>query len=111
MKFEENVSGKVLIVKVLTSRITADVAPQLKESIVNYAANGNRIIVLDLSDVAFIDSSGLGALIGSLKVVGDGGELALCGARDSVISMFKLTRMNKVFHMFRSPEEAVSSLS
>ena len=43
--------------------------------------------------------------------MGDGGELALCGARDSVISMFKLTRMNKVFHMFRSPEEAVSSLS
>ena len=69
------------------------------------------MIVLDMSDVTFIDSSGLGALIASLKIIGDDGELVLCGARDTVESMFKLTRMNKVFRMFGSPEEAVSSLS
>jgi len=35
----------------------------------------------------------------------------LCGARDAVVSMLKLTRMDKVFHIFGTPEEAASSLS
>jgi anti-sigma B factor antagonist len=111
MRFEEREKGVVLILKVLESRITADVAPNFKEGINSYVTKGNRTIILDLSEVTFIDSSGLGALIGSLKVIGDDGELVLCGARDAVVSMFKLTRMNKVFRMFNSPEEALSAFS
>jgi anti-sigma B factor antagonist len=111
MKFDEIAIGSVLVVKVLSSRVTADIAPSFKEAIINYVNRGNRKIVLDLSGVTFIDSSGLGALIGCLKVIGDDGALVLCGAGDAVVSMFKLTRMNKVFHMYGSREEAVSALS
>jgi anti-sigma B factor antagonist len=111
MRFEESKIGNVLIAKVLESRITADVAARFKEELVGYVNTGNRAIVLDLSDVTFIDSSGLGALIASLKGMGDGGELVLCGARDPVVDMFKLTRMNKVFRLFNSREEAISTLS
>jgi anti-sigma B factor antagonist len=111
MRFEESKIGSVLIAKILESRISADVAPSFKEDLINYITKGNRVLVLDMSQVTFIDSSGLGALIASLKIMGDDGELVLCGARDTVDSMFKLTRMNKVFRMFSSPEEAVSSLS
>jgi anti-sigma B factor antagonist len=111
MRFEETKIGTVFIAKVLESRISADVATRLKENLIEYVTKGNRTIVLDLSDVTFIDSSGLGALIASLKVMGNDGELVLCGARDAVTSMFKLTRMNKVFRMFNTQEEAVSALS
>jgi anti-sigma B factor antagonist len=111
MRFEETRVGQVLVAKILESRISADVAASFKEDLIHYVTTGNRMIVLDMSDVTFIDSSGLGALIASLKIIGDDGELVLCGARDTVESMFKLTRMNKVFRMFGSPEEAVSSLS
>jgi anti-sigma B factor antagonist len=109
MRFEESKIGKVFVAKVLESRISADVAPRFKEDIINYVTKGNRTLVLDLSEVTFIDSSGLGALIASLKVIGNDGELMLCGVRDSVASMFKLTRMNKVFRMFPSPEEAAAA--
>jgi anti-sigma B factor antagonist len=98
-------------VKALETRIAADVAPRFKEALIDYVAQGNRAIVLDLSQVTFIDSSGLGALIASLKVIGPDGELVLCGAQDTVMSMFKLTRMNKVFRMFPDAEEAISALS
>jgi anti-sigma B factor antagonist len=111
MRFEEARMGNVFIVKVLESRIAADVAPRFKQSLVEYVTKGDRTIVVDMSEVTFIDSSGLGALIGSLKAMGNDGELVLCGARDNVASMFKLTRMNKVFRMFSTPEEAVSALS
>ena len=111
MQFEESSILDVLVVRVRESRIVADIAAQFKEGLIAYVTSGKRRIVLDLSQVTFIDSSGLGALIGSLKAIGAGGELALCGARESVISMLKLTRMDKVFRIFATPEEAAASLS
>src|SRR5271169_3195575 len=110
MRFEERKIGDVFIAKVLESRIAADVAARFKEDLIEYVTNGHRTFVLDLSEVTFIDSSGLGALIASLKVIGADGELALCGARETVASMFKLTRMNKVFRMFNTPEDAAAAL-
>jgi anti-sigma B factor antagonist len=111
MRFEESRIGNVLVAKVLECRIAVDVSPRLKQKLTEYVAKGNRNIVLDLSDVSFIDSSGLGALIASLKVIGNDGELVLCGTRDTVNSMFKLTRMNKVFRMFDTAEHAIAALS
>ena len=109
MRFEEQRIDDVLVAKVLESRISADVAAPFKQALIEYVNRGNRRLVLDLSQVTFIDSSGLGALIGSLKAIGDDGELALCGARETVANMFKLTRMNKVFRMFENPNEAVAA--
>lgn len=111
MRFEEHNVGNVMVAKVLESRIAADVAARFKQGLIEFVNRGHRLLVLDLSDVTFIDSSGLGALIGSLKAVGSDGELALCGACETVASMFKLTRMNKVFRMFDGPEQAVAALS
>ena len=109
MRFEERRIDNILVAKVLEGRISADVAAPFKQALVDYVNNGNRRLVLDLSEVTFIDSSGLGALIGSLKAIGEDGELALCGARDTVANMFKLTRMNKVFRMFSTPDDAVAA--
>jgi len=46
-----------------------------------------------------------------LKAMGGNGELLLSGAHEAVMNMFKLTHMNKVFRMFKSPEEALSAIS
>ena len=62
MRFEETKVGDILVTRVLDSRITADVAPQLKAHLTEYVKNGERSIVLDLEAVSFIDSSGLGAV-------------------------------------------------
>jgi anti-sigma B factor antagonist len=111
MRFEESTEGNILIAKVLDVRIGADVAPRFKEDMIGYVKRGNHAIVLDLSNVSFIDSSGLGALISCLKSMGSDRELVLCGTRGTVTSMFKLTRMDKVFRMFSNSDEAVSALS
>ena len=111
MRFEDNQVGSVLVAKVLDARIAADVAPQFKARLAGYLSSGHRTIVLDLSAVTFIDSSGLGALISSLKAIGGDGQLAICGARGTVASMFKLTRMDKVLKLYATSEEAVAALS
>src|SRR5579863_2038997 len=100
MRFEENKVGSVLIAKVLDGRIAADVAPQFKAHLAGYVKNGERSIVLDLGAVSFIDSSGLGALISSLKALGTEGHLVISGAAGTVATMFKLTRMDKILRLF-----------
>jgi anti-sigma B factor antagonist len=111
MRFEETNVGKILVAKVLESRIAADVAPRFKADLIEYIGQGNRSIVLDLGAVTFIDSSGLGALVSILKVIGKNGDIVLCGTRGTVASMFKLTRMDKVFRIFADSEAAVAALS
>lgn len=111
MRFEESNRGNILIAKVLDTRIGADVAPRFKEEMIGYVKRGNHAIVLDLSNVSFIDSSGLGALISCLKSMGNQEELVLSGTSGTVASMFKLTRMDKVFRMFPTSDEAVTALS
>jgi len=111
MRFEDNKVGTVLVAKVLDERIAADVTPQFKAQLAGYLKSGERDIVLDLSAVTFIDSSGLGALIGSLKAIGNDGHFVIAGARGTVATMFKLTRMDKVLRLFATAEEAVASIS
>jgi anti-sigma B factor antagonist len=111
MRFEENKIGKVLVAKVLDTRIAADVAPRFKAHLGEFISTGNRSIVVDLTAVTFIDSSGLGALISTLKTMGDDGDLVISGARAAVASIFKLTRMDKVFRMYDTPDAAVAALS
>jgi anti-sigma B factor antagonist len=111
MRFEESNVGDVVVVKVLDGRIAADVAPRFKAHLAEHVSKGNCSMVLDLGAVTFIDSSGLGALVSSLKSMGKSGDMVICGAQGAVASMFKLTRMDKVFRMYPSAHDAVSALS
>jgi anti-sigma B factor antagonist len=65
-------------------------------------------LVLDLSRVRFVDSSGLGAFISCLrKLNAAGGDLKLCGMTKPVRGVFELVRMHRVFDILDTPEEAV----
>jgi anti-sigma B factor antagonist len=72
---------------------------------------GPASVVLDLSKVVFIDSSGLGAILSVLKRMPKGCELIICGTTDPVTSMFKLTRLDRIFTMRKTVDDAVSTLS
>ncbi len=111
MRLEETKHGNVVVFKVLQPRLAADVAGPFKEQIVQSIRDGNRSIVLDLQEVNFVDSSGLGAIVSCLKAIAGDGDLVICGTRNTVASLFKLTRMDKVFRMFDNTEQAIAALS
>ena len=111
MQIQEKKIGRNLVVKPLDRRIDASVAAQFKGSIVDCINAGNTTIVLDLSNVEFIDSSGLGVIVSSLKTIGPTGDLVICAPRDAVMSLFRLTRMNRVFQIFGTEDEALNALS
>lgn len=101
--------GNLVVATLQGDRLTADVATEFKSQLRGYFEQGDLVVIVDLSNVRFIDSSGLGALVASLKTVANG-DLVVCGMGGVVASMFKLTRMDKVFQIFPTVAEAVAHL-
>jgi anti-sigma B factor antagonist len=84
-------------------------APQIREQIQDLAAKGTVHLVADLGQVEFIDSSGLGALIGGLRRVReDDGSLVLVIPARRILRVFQLTGLTKAFRIYETVDDAIS---
>lgn len=82
----------------VTGEIDLQTAPALRDRVDSVLAEGARSIVLELSGVSFLDSSGLGALLGIRReVTAVNGTLALLDLQPSVRKIFAITRMESAF--------------
>jgi anti-sigma B factor antagonist len=111
MRFVEQRIGTNVVLQVLEPRLVADKAQAFKEAVGRYFANGPISLVLDLAKVEFIDSSGLGAILSLLKRMPKGSELLVCRLNEAVTNMFMLTRMDRVFTICKTVDEAMITLS
>ncbi len=69
-------------------------------------------LILDLSRMRFVDSSGLGAILSCLRQLrAKGGDLKLCGMTKQVRAVFELVRMHRIFDIYATQQEAVQSLT
>ena len=81
-------------------------APKFRENVSLLVQEQAQIILIDFKNVTFMDSSGLGALVLSLKTVrAAGAQLFLCAINDQIQMLFELTSMDRVFEVFDSQEE------
>lgn len=97
MEITTSRSGTALVIAVMESRIDAAVAIEFKESVRSAAEEPGNPVVLDLSRVTFLDSSGLGAVVAVMKLLGAARPLELAGLTAPVAKVFRLTRMDSVF--------------
>lgn len=82
-------------------------SPALKERLVAAIEDGCSDIVVLLDGVGFIDSSGLGVLVGGLRRAKErGGAIRLVCTRDNILKIFRITGLDKVFPTFSTLEEA-----
>lgn len=109
MNIEEHQEGDTLVIRILEPRLDAHVAVDFKTTMTQLIDAGHARIALNFSATEFIDSSGLGAIVSALKYQGQRGELVLCELQDATASMFKLTRMDKVFSIFAKEREAIDA--
>jgi anti-sigma B factor antagonist len=84
-------------------------ASQLRDELVRAGASDNPCVVVDLSRVTFIDSTGLGVLVGAFKSVRERGALSLVCPQRSVRRVLEITGLTQVFPIFDTLEEAVAS--
>lgn len=103
--------GDVDVITVSEKRLDARCATSFRELINGHIMAGNKKLIVNLAAVEFIDSSGLGSLVSILKALGPQGDLVLCGIRESIFGLFKLTRMDKVFLIVPGEAEAVQKLA
>ncbi len=89
--------GEILVIRAMQDRIDAAGAIQFKDKMRELTKTPVPRVVLDLSRVAFLDSSGLGAVVAVLKALGPDRKLELSGLTATVQKVFRLTRMDSVF--------------
>ncbi|MGH1369810.1 MAG: STAS domain-containing protein [Maritimibacter sp.] len=99
------------VISVAESRIDAAGAIQFKDNMRELTEAGPDRVVLDLSKVDFLDSSGLGAVVAAMKQAGPEKNLELAGLTPTVAKVFRLTRMDGVFSIHASVEAALARLA
>lgn len=98
------------VLKVNSDRLDAASSPELKTCVTNLVNDGARNLIIDISQVNFMDSSALGAIVSALKLFDGKGEMLLVGASGVVLDLFKLTRMDRVLSLYDDFESAEKSL-
>lgn len=99
-----------VVVMPVVGRVDAVTAPQLNKSVHVQISSGARFVLLDMSAVTFLSSSGLRSLLLIRKeLMTLGGELRLAGLQPQVHEVFALTGFTQVFAIHTTPEEARSS--
>ncbi len=101
-------SDGVAVVR-LVGRLDLASAEAVKQRLVQVVGAGHRQLVVDLDGVDFLDSSGLGALIGGLKVARVArGNLRIARPNDQVRLVLELTTLDRVLHPYATVEEALA---
>jgi anti-sigma B factor antagonist len=85
-------------------------APVLRERLDEHISEGRTHLVVDLTDVSFMDSTGLGVLVGRLKLVRvTNGSLQLVCSSERILKVFSITGLDKVFQIFASVDNALAA--
>jgi anti-sigma B factor antagonist len=111
MQIETRNHEDVLIVQLQENRLDSYVATDFRDRMDAFISQGHQRLVLDLSRVEFVDSSGLGAIVTTQKRLGRARDLVLCGPGEAVLRLFKLARLDKIFQIVENEQEALTVLA
>jgi len=103
--------NNTLVIELRTDNLDASNVREFKDAVQALIHEQNRV-VLDMSAVKFVDSSGLGALISCLRLLNTRrGDFKLCAMSKPVRALFELMRMHRVFNIYDARSEAVKSFA
>lgn len=85
-------------------------APRLRDKLTELVNAGHHSLIIDMENVDFLDSTGLGVLVGGLKKIrAQDGSMALICSQDRLLKIFKITGLAKVFTIYPSETAALSA--
>lgn len=105
-----NVQDGVAVIA-LGGEVDVYTSPRLKQEMVDLLNKGTARLIIDLSAVEYLDSTGLGVLIGGLKRARErDGDLRLICDNLRILRIFEITGLTKIFDIYRSEAEALEGL-
>jgi anti-sigma B factor antagonist len=106
LMLNEYAAGNTTVIEV-SGEIDVYTAPRLREKIIALVDAGSYDLIIDMEGVEFLDSTGLGVLVGGLKRVRlhDGSIVLVC-TQSRILRIFRITGLSKVFEIYESVSEA-----
>jgi anti-sigma B factor antagonist len=109
MGFSQVKGPKGVVVVQVDGQLIVGNRHELKDLVQAALERGERRLLIDFSRTGYIDSSGLGALVSISKRIREaGGELRLAGLNDDLRSLFELTKLDTLFTITETPEQALT---
>lgn len=106
-EIEQDIEAGVPVLTV-TGEVDVSTAPELREHLMRLADEGHRLVVVDLTEVSFVDSTALGVLVsGVTRLRNDGGDLRLVVTQPHISKVLEITGLIDVFAIFETLAEAV----
>ncbi|WP_214070423.1 STAS domain-containing protein [Mucilaginibacter sp. dw_454] len=111
MKFTVDKHEKYILLKLNESKLNSLITPQLKSELILINTEGQRNIILDLSQVKFADSSGLSSLLVGHRLCKNAtGSFILTGLNDAVSRLVTISQLESVLTIVPSTEEAIDHI-
>ena len=110
MRLSHKSVGSILVVRPLGARLDSSSAQDFKRKLIDGVNGAHTDLVLDLSKVSYIDDLGVSAIVAALEQLKDKGKLIICEANDTVLSVLRLTRLNRIIRVVGTEAEALSTL-
>jgi anti-sigma B factor antagonist len=112
MKIEKLAKGQIVILYPKRSLIGGEETDELKDTLSKLASEGNKMAIIELSKVQYINSTGISALItGHKTYTQNNGNLKLSGLSDKLENVLVITKLNEVFEIHPNVKEALASFT
>jgi|YelNatPaOPRAMG01_1025707.scaffolds.fasta_scaffold00049_80 anti-sigma B factor antagonist len=110
MNFGKEQLGDILVLRLKEPRLDSTISSDLKAQLLMLVREGNHNILVDLTQVEYADSSGLGALLfGHRQAREAGGSLRIFGAKGRTASLIRIARLENVLLNYATEQEAIAS--
>jgi anti-anti-sigma factor len=111
MRYSIDKNEQYSILKLQEEKLDSPLSPALKSEFVTLNAEGIKNIIIDLSEVKYVDSSGLSALLVGNRIYNeDGGIFILASLNDHVLKLIKISQLNNVLNLLPTVEEAIDAV-
>jgi anti-sigma B factor antagonist len=102
------------VVRPAGGRVDLEVAGDFKSALLQAIEAGHQHVVVDLSNVEFVDSSGLGALVSALKTLkmrNSNADIRLANVQPPIVALLEIIRLHRVFSSYPTVDQAVQSFN
>jgi anti-sigma B factor antagonist len=106
-----HLEGEIAVVEV-SGWIEISTAPRLRDTLIGLIDQGHLHLILDMSEVVFLDSTGIGVLVGLLhRLRSRDGSLAIAGAKDRVYKAFQISQLTRILTLTETVQDAIVAVN